>query len=149
MTFLYVDLVRREATCDALLPRYRSWSGTHEKTSATLGTQLFKGYSLGRCTVLLCYSSITPRTALYTSNHFLERVRTDFPSTAQIPTAFALSTDNNIVGNFLSISCENVKDVSLLSVYGVPPNAEDVPDVREEQAHLESRSCIRILCYAS
>ena len=55
----------------------------------------------------------------------------DFPFTADPPPAFALSTNNNIVGKSLSTSCENVKNVPLLSVYSVTSDVGDVPDVRE------------------
>ena len=49
----------------------------------------------------------------------------------QIPTTFALSTNDTIIGKCLSTSCENVKNVPLLSVYSVLSNVGDVPDVRE------------------
>jgi len=118
-TFSHVGLVRREATHDAtfsLPPHCRSWSGINQKTSAILGFQLFDGYSLGQCIILLCYSAIAIFASLYKSNPFREYVRTGFVSTAQIPIVFALATKNNIIGRFLCMGYEKVKAVPLLCV---------------------------------
>jgi len=115
--FSHAGLVRREGTLDVKLslpPHCRSWSGVYQKPSAVLGTQLDEGLSLGRCIILLGYSSVVLFASLYKSNPFHDYLRTGFVSTAQIPIVFALATKNNIIGRFLSMGYEKVKAVPIL-----------------------------------
>lgn len=115
--FSHAGLVRREGTRNVKLslpPHCRSWSGIYRRPSAVLGIQLDEGLSLGRCIILLCYSSVVLFATLYQSNPFQDYLRTGFVSTAQIPIVFALATKNNIIGKFLSMGYEKVKAVPVL-----------------------------------
>ena len=120
-TFSHVGLVRRDTHNGklSLPPHCRSWSGIFRKSSAILGTQLDEDLSLGRCIILLCYTSVVLFASLYKSNPFLDYLRTGYVATAQIPIVFALATKNNIIGKFLSMGYEKVRAVPVLRVSGV------------------------------
>jgi len=110
--FSHMGLVRRDGAPDvkgSLPPHCRSWSGIYQRPAAILGIQLEEGFSLGKCIILLGYSSVIIFASLYKSNPFQDYLRTGYVSTAQIPIVYALATKNNIIGKFLSLGYEKVK----------------------------------------
>jgi ferric-chelate reductase len=144
-TFSQVGLVRRQEARDikfSFPPHCRSWSGIYQKPSAILGIQVSEGYSLGRCILLLSYTTVVLYTALYKCNPFQKYPRAGFVAAAQIPIVFALATKNNIIGRFLSMGYEKVKAAPLLRVFSVPSNfciaftpAQLPPPVRRDARH--------------
>lgn len=108
-TFSHVGLVRREGNVKLSLPPHcRSWPGIFQKASAILGIQLEEGLSLGRCIILLCYTTIILFASLYKSNPLEDYLRTGFVATASIPIVYALAAKNSVIGRFLSMGYEKV-----------------------------------------